>query len=68
MSKYPLMKHVKKVSYIKAIRDKCLDCTLNNYNEIKYCTITDCPLFPYRFGCSPSTFIKRNAGKVKIVE
>ena len=38
---------------IKAIRKKCLDCTCNQYEEIRYCTAVDCPLYPYRMGRRP---------------
>ena len=38
---------------IKAIRAKCLDCTCNQYSQVKLCTITDCALYPYRLGRRP---------------
>ena len=38
---------------IKSIRKKCLDCTCFQPKEIRYCTIIDCPLYPYRFGRRP---------------
>lgn len=44
-------------SPIKAIRLKCLDCCCWQYSEVKACTCTDCPLYPFRFGKNP--FIKR---------
>lgn len=43
-------------SPLKAIRAKCLDCVFNAY-EVKHCPMTDCALWPYRFGKNP--FIKR---------
>lgn len=39
---------------IKAIRAKCLDCSCGSANEVKLCPITECPLFPYRFGKNPN--------------
>ena len=39
---------------IKAIRKKCLDCTLHQPKEIRYCTNYDCELYPYRMGTRPS--------------
>ena len=39
---------------IKAIRKKCLNCTLNQPKEIRYCTSYDCDLYPYRMGTRPS--------------
>jgi hypothetical protein len=40
-------------SPIKAIRAKCMECSNENYAEIKECPITDCPLYPFRFGKNP---------------
>lgn len=37
----------------KAIRLKCMDCTCQQANEVRDCTITDCPLYPSRFGKNP---------------
>jgi hypothetical protein len=36
--------------YLKAIREKCKDCTNNQLEEIKKCTITKCALYPHRIG------------------
>jgi len=38
---------------IKAIRAKCLDCTCGQLKEIRFCTIINCPLYPYRMGRRP---------------
>ena len=35
---------------LKAIRAKCLDCCGQYINEVKYCVIPDCPLWPFRMG------------------
>lgn len=40
-------------SPIKAIRAKCLECSCNQLGEVRECPITDCPLFPFRFGKNP---------------
>ena len=37
-------------SPIKAIRAKCLDCCCGQAIEVKLCTVTKCPLHPFRFG------------------
>ena len=37
-------------SPIKAIRAKCLECCGNQPSEVRKCTATDCPLWPFRFG------------------
>lgn len=39
---------------IKAIRKKCVDCTAGSYKEIRFCTIVECAIYPYRFGRRPS--------------
>ncbi|WP_084201460.1 hypothetical protein [Geobacter pickeringii] len=38
---------------IKAIRAKCLDCSNNQYGEVRVCPINKCPLWPYRMGRRP---------------
>lgn len=38
---------------VRAIRRKCLDCCMNQVEEVKRCPIEDCPLFPFRFGKNP---------------
>ena len=50
---------VEKVSYAKAIRKKCVDCSGGSTTEVAQCQVLNCPLFSYRFGCSPVTAIKR---------
>lgn len=41
-----------KLTPIRAIRLKCLDCC-GTANEIKLCTCKTCSLYPYRFGKRP---------------
>jgi hypothetical protein len=43
----------KAISPLKAIRLKCRDCTCDQREEIRLCTITQCPLYPFRLGHSP---------------
>lgn len=38
---------------IKAIRAKCLDCTNNQFVEVKECPVQKCPLWEYRMGHRP---------------
>lgn len=40
-------------SPIKAIRAKCLDCVGQQPSEVRKCTATGCPLWPFRMGRSP---------------
>lgn len=42
-----------KLTPIKAIRLKCLDCCCNSPNEVKACKCNTCALYPYRFGKRP---------------
>jgi hypothetical protein len=37
---------------LRAIRNKCRDCTCDQRGEIRLCTITKCPLYPFRLGRS----------------
>lgn len=39
---------------IKAIRKKCLDCQGNHYSEVRNCVDHTCPLLPYRMGKRPA--------------
>ena len=43
----------KPISPLKAIRAKCLDCSCNQINEIKLCSVTNCALYPFRFWQEP---------------
>lgn len=43
-----------KVTPLKAIRAKCLDCSCGSTNEIKLCPVVDCSLYPFRFGKNPN--------------
>ena len=39
---------------MKAIREKCLDCSGGSSNEVKLCTVTGCALYPFRLGKNPN--------------
>ena len=39
---------------IKAIRAKCLDCVCGSAAEVRACPCEDCPLYPYRMGHNPA--------------
>ena len=54
----------KRISPLKAIRLKCLDCSCGSSNEVKLCPITACPLFPYRSGKNPNRAGIGNHGAV----
>ena len=38
---------------MKAIRAKCLDCCAGQVAEVRRCELENCPLFRYRFGKRP---------------
>lgn len=38
---------------IKAIRAFCMECSCGSSTEVKNCTISRCPLYPFRFGKNP---------------
>jgi hypothetical protein len=42
-----------KLTPIKAIRKKCLDCCCGSSLEVKLCDVKKCPLYTYRFGKRP---------------
>lgn len=42
-----------KLTPLKAIRKKCLDCCAGQMNEIRFCTVKTCPLHVYRSGHRP---------------
>lgn len=53
------MKHT---TPIKAIRIRCLDCAGGQPSEVRYCSVTDCSLYQYRFGKNP---LRSGIGKKK---
>ena len=38
---------------LQAIRAHCIDCCAGSANEVKWCVIPDCELYPFRFGKNP---------------
>ncbi len=42
-------------SALKAIRNKCIDCTGNQPAEVRRCQAFGCPLWMFRFGKRPLT-------------
>lgn len=41
---------------MKAIRLKCLDCCAGQVAEVRRCTVEKCPLFCYRLGHRPKGY------------
>lgn len=48
---------------LKSIRAKCLDCCCGVAQEVRKCTTTTCSLHPYRLGKRPATVAKAEALK-----
>jgi len=44
----------KRITPLKAIRFKCLDCCCGSAHEVKLCTAETCPLYLFRLGKNPN--------------
>uniref|UniRef100_A0A6M3LQZ9 Uncharacterized protein n=1 Tax=viral metagenome TaxID=1070528 RepID=A0A6M3LQZ9_9ZZZZ len=44
---------MKRLTPMKAIRAKCLECSNDSFKEVRLCPCADCPLYPYRNGRRP---------------
>lgn len=44
---------MKRLTPVKSIRAKCLDCCCNQIVEVRECQIEKCSLHPYRMGKRP---------------
>lgn len=53
----------KKVTPLRAIRFKCIDCCCGQVNEVRLCTCVECPLYPFRMGHSPHKNELSNEGE-----
>ncbi len=42
-----------RVSPLRALRLKCLDCCNGSAQEVRLCTAVDCPSWPFRMGKNP---------------
>ena len=54
-----LNKTPKKLSPMRAIRLKCLDCMCNQIGEVGHCSVRECSLWQYRHGKRPETARKK---------
>jgi len=43
-----------RVTPMRAIRAKCIDCCCGNMAEVRRCTAEKCPLYRYRMGHRPT--------------
>lgn len=39
---------------VRAIRLKCLDCSANQIKEVKECPVSECALYLFRMGKNPN--------------
>lgn len=44
---------MQKLTPMRAIRAKCLDCCCGSALEVRACTVITCPLYPYKSGHKP---------------
>lgn len=54
---------MKEVTPMKAIRQKCLDCSCGQVSEVKECSIKNCALYPFRMGYKLDENGNRRKGK-----
>lgn len=50
----------KKMSPLKAIRARCLDCVGHQVQEVRECPAVTCPSWPFRFGFNPWHVVKNS--------
>lgn len=63
MTKAQLKRIKELLPILKAVRERCLDCSAYSSYEVQNCVIPSCPLYLYRFGTLPSEMPKNNKGK-----
>ena len=54
-----------KLTPMKAIRAKCIDCSGGSYKEVTQCLVEACPLYPYRYGKRPTKEALQKQNKAK---
>jgi hypothetical protein len=50
-----------KLTPLRAIRAKCIHCCCGSRKEVRLCTATRCPLWPYRLGHRPGYRRKKDS-------
>lgn len=53
-----------KLTPMKAIRKKCLDCVCGSANEVRLCPDETCPLWIYRSGHRPKNMIEEESDEI----
>ena len=41
------------IPVLRAVRAKCLECSAGSPKEVDLCPVTDCSLYPFRYGKNP---------------
>ncbi len=54
-----------KTTPLKAIREKCLECSAQVKSEVRNCRCPDCPLFHFRLGKNPYISLFRGISEPK---
>jgi hypothetical protein len=52
-----------KTDLLRAIREKCLDCSVYQPREVRLCPVHKCALHPYRSGVDPNPSGSRGFAK-----
>lgn len=52
-----------KITPLKAIRLKCLECSAGSHKEVTLCPITDCELYQFRSGHTARKGMNKGKGK-----
>lgn len=58
----------RKLTPLRAIRMKCLDCCIGQIGEVRACPAVTCPLHEYRFGHVPDEMPEYDDGKPEPTE
>lgn len=48
------MNEARKITPLRAIRARCLECSGGSTAEVRECVIPSCPLYPFRMGKNPN--------------
>ena len=52
-----------KAQILRAIREKCLDCSCHQPQEVRLCPVSACALYPFRMGKDPNPSPARGFAK-----
>ena len=55
-----------KSEILRTIRDKCLDCSCYQPQEVRLCPVCTCPLHPFRMGMDPNPSTTKGFAKTRV--